>query len=354
MASEMVVDTQKLYNYGSRIDLVNRNIKSIDKRIDDLYFTVRLDGLLQAVTLTNQASKLSACSKYLTETSEEIERADNNVCQKTPTNFVDDLSLSDFKDVFKVIGKVGSIGAVVSGVGNIASVLSDYKFLTSKEYADSAVGLAKAVHSTAKGIKKLGESFGKVKKMIGLDDHFKGNASRFRADWLKNPGFFESLKDVKTGAGWSKRFGRNFNKSMKSGIGNVSKSTVIFTAIGNAIDNYDEMKEEGISLERAIAETFVESVVDIGKDIAIGSAVAAGVAATFGSAPVLLVGAATVGITMGLDWASEQLTGKDLTENVSDIICNVGEAAVKVGDKLVGGMTDMIRSAGNFFGKVFA
>ena len=373
MADEIVVDTQKLRYYGSKIDYVNSRIKSIDRRMNSLYAQVGLNGLLdllQADVLTGYSVKLSACKNALVETCYDIETKEKElkqcdvICFPMPPS---ELSVKT-DTMMEFIGKAGHLGGLISGVYETAKPVAEQTAKSIFGMAKSVFDLGEEMHDFVEaGYKK--DFYSKIqpgnakratdlfnRRLVGLDDKFKGKASSFRAKWVKNPDFVQSLQNFKPPFtdGWGTRYIRNFKSSVKTGFSNISASTVVFTAIGNGIDNYDEMKEKGISRTRAAAETAVETVVDIGKNILIGSAVAATVAATFGSAPVLLVGATTVIATMGLDWVSEQLTDEDVTENISDLICNVGEGAVEVGKTLISGVTDIINDAGNLFGKVFA
>lgn len=63
---------------------------------------------------------------------------------------------------------------------------------------------------------------------------------------------------------------------------------------------------------------------DWGKGLLIGAGVAAGFAAAGVAAPAVVVGAAAVGISMAADWICEKVTGKNVTELVSDAIVDVG------------------------------
>lgn len=120
--------------------------------------------------------------------------------------------------------------------------------------------------------------------------------------------------------------------------------------MSNTISNVSEAMSGKISTGRAVAETITETAIDVGKGWLIGTAVAAGVATTVGSAPVLVVGAITVGVTVGLDWACKKITGaivgeeKRLTETVSDFVLDVGEAAIAGGRKVVSSVSSFVKS----------
>ncbi|MBR3995886.1 MAG: hypothetical protein IKI97_11490 [Clostridia bacterium] len=90
MSDTIVVDTQKLREYGLRVNTVNSGIKDIDKRMDSLYLKVGFNGLLdllQADIMTVYGVRLSVCGKYLIETSEEFEKLDNKLCDEKVDTF---------------------------------------------------------------------------------------------------------------------------------------------------------------------------------------------------------------------------------------------------------------------------
>lgn len=287
-----------------------------------------------------------------------------------------DNNSSTWKKVGKFMSKLGFFGTAISGLINMGPGFDV------GGGAKTVVDVAKGGKDLIKGLfdwKKAAKNrdgyarFGNAtaakdkfwKSAFGLDDIFKGKASRFRANWTKaapKSGLKGTLSALGTnlktglGKGWGTRFSRNFSKNMKTQVGKYTQGAksafswlgVGLNLAGNAISNIEEGKEEGHSTGRIVAETITETVVDTATGWVVGAAVAAGVAATIGSAPVLVVGAATVGITMGLDYACKKITGaitgteKGLSETISDAVLDVGTAAVK-------GM----KKIGNFFGSLF-
>lgn len=219
----------------------------------------------------------------------------------------------DWSFLWKAVGVAGPVGKIVSTTG---------KFFTSdKEPAAKWSGLVKdswsAAWKAADTIKKCRKdtsiSWGQA--MFGLNpDKFLGSisksnlsaAQRFQHGFDK--GIKGTLREFKTPGGAVKQVGG-----------------IILSGVTNAFSNYEEYQRGDISAERAVAETVVETAVDWGKDLLIGAAVTAGLAATGIAAPALAVGAATVAVSAGIDWVCEKVCGKKATELVSDAILDTAE-----------------------------
>lgn len=140
---------------------------------------------------------------------------------------------------------------------------------------------------------------------------------------------------------WIKRFGENLTKAEIDPIKCPALIGTGLTLAENVISNYQEFKEGEIDVGRAVTETAMETVVDVGLNIAIGTAVAAGIGAVAGvvAAPAVLVVATTMLVTVGANWICEEITGrvmgekKDLTEFISDGVLDFLEGAnAKVGE----------------------
>lgn len=108
-----------------------------------------------------------------------------------------------------------------------------------------------------------------------------------------------------------------------------------------------------------MAETIVETGVDIGKGALLAAGVAAGAAALGLAAPAVVVGGAAVAASWLMDVVCKQLTGESVTEFVSDKILDVGEAvasgvkeaAANVGNAVKDTFTGAVRSIGNILPK---
>lgn len=123
--------------------------------------------------------------------------------------------------------------------------------------------------------------------------------------------------------------------------------------IANGFSNYDEYEtklgtSEEISKKRAVAETFTETMIDIGKGAVISAGVAAGFAAIGVAAPAVVVGGVAVGVTVVVDIVCENLTGKKVNEYLSDtILDNVSI----VGEKITGGIKTLKSTFAGWFGQ---
>ncbi|WP_455713935.1 hypothetical protein [Anaerosporobacter sp.] len=124
---------------------------------------------------------------------------------------------------------------------------------------------------------------------------------------------------------------------------------VVASVVGNGISNYNEYSSGEISSGRAVAETVVETGVDIVKGIALTAAAATVVTAAVGSAPVLAVTAVAVGAGWVADKVCEAFTGKGVTEFVSDGIIDGAEKAIDVVSDVGSNICGAISSFGSGF-----
>lgn len=97
--------------------------------------------------------------------------------------------------------------------------------------------------------------------------------------------------------------------------------------VSGAINAYSNFHEENTT-ERRIAETIMETAVDVWKGWAVTTALA-----TVG-APAILGGA----VYIGIDLACEKLFGKSSTEAISDIFLDAGECLLDVGGEMINGV----------------
>ncbi len=259
------------------------------------------------------------------------------------------------KTVNDVLGKMGFLGNVLAFFTKpIATWIDSGTFQIGVTGASAVASLVKDGNSYLKGLYEWSKSNKeldklarmlperakevRIKRLFGLNDMFAGQASQ--------------------ASSWKMRFYNNFHKikgpfeSYTSGGAKAAFAWVGLglTAVSNTISNIEEYKSGKISGKRAVAETITETAIDVGKGWLIGTAVAAGIAATVGSAPVLVVGAATVLVSVGLDWACKKITGaitgeeKGLTETVSDFVLDVGEKAISAGKIAVSSVVSGVKS----------
>lgn len=267
-----------------------------------------------------------------------------------------------FSTLNKMLGKAGYLGNVVSFFTKpIAKWAETGTFSVEFTGAESVAKFLKDGNSAIKGLSEWAKSNKQLDKLARM---LPEQAQKTRINRLF--GFNDTFKGGASKAGkWSTRFYNNFHKqngpldSYKSGGAKsaFAWTGLVFSAAGNTISNIEEAKTGEITAGRAVAETIVETAVDVGKNWVIGTAVAAGIAATIGSAPVLAVGLGTMAVSAGLDFACKKITGaitgteKGLTETVSDLALDVGTAVVKGGAKLISSVDDFVKSKFNVFGK---
>lgn len=104
----------------------------------------------------------------------------------------------------------------------------------------------------------------------------------------------------------------------------------LFTVATTGVDNYYEYKSGEISVERAITETGVETLVSGSMSVAATALVTSGLAAIgIAGAPAVAVGALATCAVWAVDVLSKEFTGKGATELISDTIIDVGE---RIGD----------------------
>jgi len=220
--------------------------------------------------------------------------------------------------------------------------------------APFVVSLLKNGNKTLKGLWEWNENNRKLGKLARMDP---GKATAVGLKRLLKLNDLYSGK-ASTASSWSTRFYNNFQKldgPLERFKGGGAKAAFAWTglalnATGNAISNYEKAKSGEISTGRAVAATITETAIDVGKDWLVGAAVTAGVAATIGSAPVIVVAAATIGVSVGLDWASKKITGtltgteKGVTEALSDLVLDVGEVAIAKTKQVTSSVVSSVKS----------
>lgn len=276
-----------------------------------------------------------------------------NKASSKANNLTNVKAFSLWNSVLNYLGQAGQLGSFLSFALKPFANWADYGIfnLTTKVGAPAVVDILKAGTSTLKGLWKWQKSNEGLKKIARIMPD-RANMAKIR----RLVGFNDIMIGRASKAGkWGTRFYNNFHKldnwitraesnGIKGVLSDFTKGGAkaafawggtILSGLANAFENADEAKSGIISTQRAVVETISETAIDIGKYALIGAGATAAVAATVGSAPVIIVGAATVGITMGLDYVSKKCTGKDLTELVSDSIIDVGEGAMKIGGNLI-------------------
>lgn len=221
-------------------------------------------------------------------------------------------------------GAVGPVGGAVAVIGDLC--MTDWAEAAS-DFWDTAWDFGDAVKMC-----KENTDIKWWKALTGLvPDEFLTSISKSNLSWTQ-----------RAAHGWDKGIKgtlREF-KNLPGGIKQVGG--IILSLVGNGVSNYKEWQTGAISTGRAWAETITETAVDWGKDLLIAAGVTAAFAAAGFAAPVLAVGAATVAVSVAADWVCEKITGKGVTELVSDAILDTAEA---VGDAVKTGATKIKEGA---------
>ncbi|MBP3593858.1 MAG: hypothetical protein J6J44_04970 [Lachnospiraceae bacterium] len=220
-------------------------------------------------------------------------------------------------------------------------------------------------HSESLGTLKGGFSMMKTLSKWQTGNEELAKLAKYAPNWAKEEkiarlfGMTDAMGGTASTAGsWGARFAENVSK--QDGIlDDFSKggSKTFFAYAGvvvdfamNANENYEEYMDGEIGAGRAFFETVTETTVDFAVDWGIGVAVTAALAATPIGAPVLLVGACTVGAKFLLDWGSEKLFGKDFTEVVSDTIVDVAAGTLEVASDVVKTVGEFVEETGKAVG----
>lgn len=234
----------------------------------------------------------------------------------------------NWKDLlWKSVGEFGVVGKTVSTIVKFATE-DKSKFKTWGELIKNGEKIWEKVGEAVR-TSKDGINVEWAKGLFGL------NAKEIIPDALKNVG---KLKQTANGF-WS---------GIKTGASKINKFNVGATLIADAFGNVDEYRRGEISKTRAAWETIVETGVDIGKGV-VANGIATGALALLGVAntPAVVVGVASVVVVWGADVIFEKLTGKKMTEFISDKIVDIGEKAVEKAGKVKDYLCNKVGNAVN-------
>lgn len=285
-----------------------------------------LDRIIQS--LDEKKTNLQNLESSLSNILKTYESCENNVMERFGDQTSDQTTKNPFsctwKDTWKMISKVGIIGSATSAFGRV--ITEGWSPQTGISSAKDMLSVIGEVSSTvSKGSSaKWGEAlFGMNNGLKGLDQTNVGTT------------FISSIG--KSGEGL------NFSKASSLG-GKVKVATKwgghLLSLASNYLDNKKEFEGQKGMESRMIAETGIETAVDIGIGVAASATVSATASALLSAgiitcAPAVVIGAGTVAVTWAANGICKWATGgKDIGEVVSDIVCDVGGAVKKVGDTI--------------------
>ena len=262
-----------------------------------------------------------------------------------------DIPKESLKTVLDIIGEAGNTGTELSLLTAIAKVLIDHDGLTPEDVGNVLKGMGNSIIGLIQDDNSIDPE--DLKKALGLGafETIKTDAS---ASWFQNMGitwketFKDQLSVTKDAAGTGAKVANG-----------VKIAGWTLSLLANGFSNYEEYSKGEISGGRAVAETVVETGVDIVKGAAITAGVAAGIAALGISAPAVVVAGTAVAVSAILDYGSKQIFGKGVTELVSDAIVDGGEmlvngvkqAASSIGNAVKDTFTGAVKSIGNIMPK---
>lgn len=228
-----------------------------------------------------------------------------------------------WSDTWKIVSQFGIIGNIASLSGTWATSDDWVKNLLS-----SGKFLSKVIGGGASAVSKGGDIISWLQELTGFSKPIKSlNTTGFGDTWWKSfskqftsdlnfSGAKTTAEKVKVGAKWAGH---------------------VLTFLTNGYENYQEADSGGISAGRAVAETVLETGVDIGL-AALSTATVSGVAAALGfvGAPAVAIGA---GAAMAV-WAANGVCKwichddkMDIGEVIADGVCDGIEwTAKKVSD----------------------
>lgn len=222
-----------------------------------------------------------------------------------------------WSDTWNMISSFGVPGGFAAAIGNLVTGEMDAGTVLS-----SAKFLSKTIGTAATACTKGDTTASWWKYFNGMND-----ATADFAGSSFGETFFSSLK---------KQFTKDLNFGNATEVGDKVKVATkwaghALTVAKNGVENFQEYKNGDISAGRAVAETAVESAVDIGMGALATAGVTAAAVAMGVAAPAVAVGIGAVAVTWAANGVCKWATGgKDVGEVVADSVCNVGEAAVSV------------------------
>ena len=239
------------------------------------------------------------------------------ICNAETINLLKEAGKTAGKVLLDVRGQAGICGKIASLYTACEKVLIDGEGIT----AESVVSLLKGLTDSCEGVFDFLEGYlennGKqsLTKLVGLENYKRTSLKEVKAEWLGM--IQETDKDI---------------KAVKVAKNGAKCAGWLLTIAGNVVDNYEEY---GGFTERAAAETATETLIDIAKDAVIAAAVSAALATALGSAPAVAVGAGVVVVSAVADIIFEKITGKGVTEYMSDKLLD-SDLGTKLGKSISG------------------
>ena len=335
---EINVKTGKLNEYAETEEKVKKALVRINNSIQLCKSQLRtcisssssemIDTVLANIISQTQVmyEKIGSMSAALYTIANLYNQAEGEITGNTPSE-----EMHYGRDFFgEIIGEFGVTGAIGSLAFKERDVISVSKAVT------KSIGKVSGAVEEGKEWWSSKALFGFEKEVAekAVKKEVKKVAEKAVKEEVKKKTFKEALKDEVA----DYRF--DSEKIGKSATANKGKviakwAGAVLTVADKAKGNYEEYKEQGgIKNSRFWGETVTESVVEIGKDIVIGAAVAATIGGAIATMPawagVAVTATITAGVSVALDAVSNKVTKNTagFTENVSDFVVDKVESFV--------------------------
>lgn len=316
-------------------DRINQRLDAVAKKISEEGSSAkRTASVLKNVASQYENTELGLCGEK--KSSENSIAVISNAKVYKASTFVDEFkSKYGFKEVLKGAGYISTVYSILDGATSATSS-KDY-FKAGKDTFDF---VNKAIKEYA-NYKKIGNAVGAKTAKNWWFKHITGLTSLRNVSKAKNPTtrFINNLKN-KTSP---------YNIQFKKAIGNyvgkggvkaavASWAGVLLSGASNYILNREEQKTSNgtMSDARVWEETVTETIVDTGLSLASQIVVGAAISALLpAAAPGVLVVALTGLVSAGIGAGVKAITGKSVTEWLSDkILDHVEKKASEIGSQI--------------------
>lgn len=314
----------------------------INRRLDAAVQKISAEGssarrtaaVLKSVASQYEKTELELCGEK--KTRENTNTVSSNTAVFKTSSFLDEFKKKyGLKEILKGAGYISKVYSIIDDAASATS--SKEYFKTGKDTYDF---INKAIKEYA-NYKKIGNAVGAKTAKNWWFKHITGLTSLRNVSKAKNPTtrFINNLKN-KTSP---------YNIQFKKAIGNyvgkggvkaavASWAGVLLSGASNYILNREEQKASNgtMSDARVWEETVTETVVDTGLSLASQIVVGAAVSALLpAAAPGVLVVALTGLVSAGIGAGVKAITGKSVTEWLSDkILDHVEKKASEIGSQI--------------------
>lgn len=260
-------------------------------------------------SLEDDKKNLKKLHEGLIAVKEEYTRYENKITEHMEIKGAADVLDKVLDEVgWSVIGNAGIVGGLVSTIGSLST--SDWTVPDVLNAVDSLVSVIEGIAPSVFGETEVNWANALTKEaLLGWDDAFE-NLDMSAPDRA----FMSSLNDD--------LFPNATTVGEKIAVG-AKWAGAILTGAMNLCDNIEEFKGQDGKLGRILAETGVETAVDIGLGmVATAGVTALAAAAGITAAPAVVAGAAATGVVWAANKVCKWVTGgKDIGEVAADAVC---------------------------------